>query len=130
MARPSAISTSDMQWLKMQLRVTALEESASRLSYRFEFPEQNSQIIVCSIYFTDDDSNSIKDISQQDKAEIYQGWISCAMSLINRAFVLEELPRSFTWNGKVEFILHENYGMGSTVVQTSERAVVLAADLV
>jgi hypothetical protein len=126
--RVAESSTNILQWLKLQLRITALEESGSRLSCRFEFPAQTEQPIICRIYFTDDDSNSIKDVSQEERTEIYHGWVSFAVHVINRALVLAELPPSFVWQAPFQFVLHENHGMGSAVVQRINKSIVLNAD--
>jgi hypothetical protein len=66
------------QWIKLHLRTTALEHSGPRLSYRFSFVPDPS-IIVCRIYFSDDESNPISAISPTDQRNIQDGWIELAI---------------------------------------------------
>jgi hypothetical protein len=87
----------ELQWLKMHLRLAALEQSGARLNCRFEFPDESGNNVTCRIYFTDDDSNSMKHVSQDERAEIYEGWVALATSVIHRGLELAALPRNFVW---------------------------------
>jgi hypothetical protein len=126
--RTAELLITNLQWLKIHLRLAALEENGSRLNCRFEFPVGPDNQIICRIYFTDDASNSMKHVSQDERIEIYEGWIAFAMHVIHRGFELAEPPHSFAWKTTVRFILHENYGMGSAVVHTIDRSFSWPAD--
>jgi hypothetical protein len=111
----------ELQWLKIHLRLAALEQNGSRLNCRFEFPDNDKENITCRIYFTDDDSKTMDHVSKEERIEIYEGWVAFAMSVVQRAVELAELPPNFIWKPTLQFILHENYGMGASVVHTVER---------
>jgi hypothetical protein len=112
----------ELQWLKIHLRMAALEHGGSRLKYRFEFPGELSISFACAVYFTDDESNSIAGISGDDRLEIYEGWVSLGMQIIRRAVEAADLSANFQWNPVVRFELFEGYGMGSSLVRTIERS--------
>lgn len=59
--------------------------------------------------------------SQDERVEIYEGWISFALHVIHRGFELAELPGAFTWKPTFQFILHESSGMGTSVVFRAQR---------
>jgi hypothetical protein len=59
----------EVQWIKLHLRIAALEHSGPRLSYRFEFTADLSEIL-CRIYFTDDEKNSISVLSPKEQEEV------------------------------------------------------------
>lgn len=111
----------ELEWLKVHLRLAALEQSGSRLQYRFDFPPDLSSALVCNIYFTDDDANSIKMESETGRREIYDGWIALAGNIVLSALQLANLPTNFRWVPTVQYILYEGYGMGSSVVYTTEQ---------
>lgn len=119
--RPTERHITEWQWLKMHLRLAALEQSGWKLNCRFDFLENRSNSIICCIYFTDDDSKPMNDISEEERVEIYEGWVSFGMSVIQRAIELAELPSNPAWKPTLKFILHENYGMGTSVVQSVNR---------
>lgn len=112
---------SDGQWLKVQLRLAALEQNGARLNCRFEFPGDPCEQITCHIYFTDDEVNSIKNVSPTERGEIYEGWISLATSVIRRGFELADLPNNFVCSPEVKFILYDNWGVSGSVLQTVAR---------
>lgn len=114
--RPTERHITEWQWLQMHLRLAALEQSGWKLNCRFDFPKNTGDSIVCSIYFTDDDSNPMGDIPEEERIEIYEGWVSFGMSVIQRAIELAELPSNLAWKPTLQFILHENCGMGTAVV--------------
>lgn len=112
------IQVTELQWLKLHLRVAALEQSGSKLNCRFEFPENDKNRITCRVYFTDDESKTMENVSKEERIEIYEGWVAFATSIIQRGVELAELPRSFVWKPTLQFILHENHGMGTSIVHT------------
>jgi|SRR5579859_4486464 len=116
--RTAELLVTDLQWLKIQLRLTALEQSGPRLNYRFEFHRDPSVDVTCDIYYIDSESNSMKKISQDERIEIYEGRVALGMDIIRRAIALAELPRSFVWTPTLQFVLHEDCGMGGLIVHT------------
>jgi hypothetical protein len=64
----------ELQWIKLQLRIAALEHSGPRLSYRFSFAADLSEI-VCRIFFTDDDKNPMSALSPSEQKKVQDGWI-------------------------------------------------------
>lgn len=112
----------ELQWLKIQLRLAAREHSGSRLSYRFEFFAKGEIDINCNVYYIDDDSNSMKQASDSERIEIHEGRIALGMDIISYALQLAELPRSFVWNPTLQFVLYEDSGMGGQVVYTAKRS--------
>ena len=112
----------ELQWLKIQLRLATREHSASRLSYRFEFSPESEVDVTCNVYYIDDDSNSMRQISPNERTEIYEGRIALGMGIIRRGLELAELPSSFVWNPTVQFILHEDCGMGGVVVHSEKKS--------
>src|SRR5262245_37617347 len=117
-----AISLTSLQWLKMQLRLAALEQSGSRLSCRFEFHGDSVSDVTCHIYYVDVDSNPMNRISQRERAEIYEGWIAFAMEVIRKGLEQAELPLVFSWSPMLRFVLYQSEGMGGMVVHRAEAA--------
>jgi hypothetical protein len=117
------------QWIKLHIRTTTLEHSGPRLSYRFSFAPDPS-IIVCRIYFSDDESNPISAISPTDQRNIQDGWIELAMKNIADALESCELPVGFLLKSRVQFVLHISEGMGSKIVQEAERPLIWEASTV
>jgi len=91
----SSLLLTEIQWLKIQLRVTALEDRGTRLVNRFEFSDDSGSKITCRNYFIDDDSNPMSAASAEERIEIYEGRIELATSTIRRAIELAELPPTF-----------------------------------
>src|SRR5882724_3358942 len=119
----SSLLLTELQWLKIQLRITALEDNGTRLSSRFEFFDDSGSEIICRIYFIDDDSNPVSAVPAEERIEIYEGRIELATSTIRRAIEFAELPPTFKWTTTVRFLLLESYGMGSTLVYEAERTI-------
>src|SRR5262249_1477300 len=119
--RTVEFTVTELQWLKIHLRLAAREQSGSRLSYRFEFPESEVDVI-CDIYYIDDDLNPMKQVSNEERIEIYEGRVALGMDIIRRALKLAELPRTFVWNPTLQFTLYEDCGMGGQVVHTGNRS--------
>lgn len=82
--RESKFQLTELQWLKIRLRLAAREQSGSRLSYRFEFSAEPSTDVTCYIYYTDDESNPMKQIGESERTEIYQGRVEVGMYIIRR----------------------------------------------
>jgi hypothetical protein len=121
---PAAFFVTELQWLKMHLRLVAAEDGGQRLYYRFEFPAEADVTFICHIYFEDDDLNSMKLISQEDRIEIYEGRVDLGLGIIRRGLELAELPGSFVWNPTIEFVLYEAYGMGGSIVHRMSKSFV------
>lgn len=119
-----SVIVKELEWLKVHLRLAALEQSGPRLQYRFDFPPDLLSTLACNIYFTDDDANSIKMKSETGRREIYDGWIVVASNIIRNALQLANLPISLRWAPTVQYILYGSYGMGSSVVYTTEQVFV------
>lgn len=117
----NTFSVTELEWLKIHLRMAALEGSGERLSYRFEFTDDLSKELACHIYFRDDDSNSIKAESDSGRQEIYEGWMSLADSIMRTAVELARLPAPFQWRPTVKYVLYESYGMGGSILHKTER---------
>jgi hypothetical protein len=116
--RTAEFIVTELQWLKLHLRLAAREQSGSRLSYRFEFFPESEVDVTCGIYYIDDDLNPMKQVSDEERIEIYEGRIALGMDIIRRALKLAELPSTFVWNPTLQFILYEECGMGGQVVHT------------
>jgi hypothetical protein len=114
----SKFALTEFQWLKLHLRLAAIEGGGSRLSYRFEFPEDLQTSLTCLVYFTDDESNSMTRVSATERREIYEGWMAGGVHLIRNAVELAGMPPAFQWRPKVRFELFEGYGMGGSLVHT------------
>lgn len=112
------LTVNQMQWIKLQIRLAALEQKGQGLSHRFEFPDYGT--VVCHVYFTEHDSNPLKDLPANDKLEIYQGWMNIGKDIIEHALEAAELPSTFVWSPALRFFLHVSNGMGSSVVHESE----------
>jgi hypothetical protein len=112
----------ELQWLKLHLRLAAHEQSGSRLRYRFDFSVEPDVDVTCDIYYIDDELNSMKQTSQPERIEIYEGRIEFGMHISRRALNLAELPHDFVWTPKLQFVLHEECGMGGTIVHTEKRS--------
>jgi hypothetical protein len=110
------------EWLKVQLRLAALEQNGARLNCRLDFPGNPREQIVCHIYFTDDDVNSIRNVSPAERIEIYEGWISFGTSVIRRGFELSDLSREISCRPEVKFVLYECGGMSAMILQTTVRS--------
>lgn len=115
---PETIPIKYSQWLQIHLRLAALEESGSRLSCRFDLSMEPSTQVICRIYFTDDDANSIENVTAEERYEIQRGWIAFATHVMARAFDLADFDRDLNVNLQTQFILHENAGMSSRIVAT------------
>lgn len=113
---------SELQWLQLHLRLAAREQSGSRLSYRFEFLVEPNVDVTCNLYYIDDESNSMKKVSQAERIEIYEGRIEFGMDVIRRALKLADLPQGFVWTPTLQFILHEECGMGGTIVHAVKKS--------
>lgn len=120
--RSTEIHITELQWLEMHLRLAALEQNGSRLNCRFEFSESDIKL-TCHIYFADDDSSSMKNISEEERNEIHEGWVAFGMSVIRNALNRAELPSTFIWNPVLKFVLYESCGMGASIVQTFDRSI-------
>jgi hypothetical protein len=114
-------AVTELEWLKIHLRLAALEHSGERLSYRFDFRGDLSKELTCHIYFRDDDSNSIKAECDSGLREIYEGWMNLAGEIMRSAFQEAHLGANFHWQPNVRYILYEGYGMGSSIQYKAER---------
>lgn len=112
----------ELQWLKMHLHLAALEQGASRFKYKFEFSADLNASFTCAVYFTDDESNPMAGMPEEDRLEIYEGWVALGIHIIRSAAESADLPVTFQWNPVVRFDLFENYGMGSSLARTIERS--------
>jgi hypothetical protein len=63
----------------------------------------------------------MRDVLQEERTEIYEGWVAFATHVVQQGFELAELPDSFVWKPTLQFILHESYGMGGAVVHSTEK---------
>lgn len=118
--QPRTIPVTDLHWLKMQLRLAALEQSGARLGYRFEFHDESLSAVTCHIYYVDDDSNPMSQASQKERSEIYDGRIALAMDIVCQGLALADLPATFSWTPTMRFVLYESQGMGGAVVHRAE----------
>ena len=112
----------ELQWLKIHLRLAALEQGGCRLKYRFEFSGDLNAGFTCAVYFTDDESNPMAGMPEGDRLEIYEGWVAVGMHIIRSAVESADLPVTFQWNPVVRFDLYEGYGMCSSLARTIERS--------
>ena len=110
-----------LQWIKVQLRIVALERSGAQLSYRFSF-DADLSTIVCRVYFSDVESNPLAAVSAAEQNEIYGEWIDLGLKYIRECLDSCELPSGFSLVSTVRFILHVSEGMGAKIVEEAERS--------
>lgn len=123
MARASgAFELTEMQWIKIHVRLAALEQSGPRLQYRFEFGADLNADVNCNIYFTDDESHPLSESSPAERLEIQEGWIAVGSDILRHALELAELPPTFRWQPAVKYVLLQGYGMGGAVLRTVRRS--------
>jgi hypothetical protein len=106
------------QWIRLHVRLAAVERGGERLVYRFDFP--NDDTVICNVFYADAESNALASASENDRLEIYEGWIDVGRSIIEHALVAAELPSAFEWHPVLRFILSVSYGMGAAVVHRAE----------
>src|SRR3954447_1692037 len=119
--KTTTIRISYGQWLKVHLRLAALEQNGVKLNCKLDVPRDPREQITCHIYFSDDGVNTMRNVSPTERSQIYEGWISFGTSIIRRGFETADLPNTFMCSPEIKFILYENWGMSGAVVQTVTR---------
>jgi len=108
----------EIQWVKLHLRLAAIERSGTKLMYYFDWINDIS--LVCNVYFEDTETNSLTAAPPEDQLEIFQSWVDIGKSIMRYALELAELPTSFVWNPTGRFVLGVSYGMGDSKVHEAE----------
>ncbi len=113
-----SLSITEIQWVKLHLRLASLERSGTKLIYHFNWVNDTS--LVCNVCFEDTEPSSLVAASPEDRLEIFQNWVDIGKSIMRYALQLAELPTSFVWNPTVLFVLDVSYGMGSSKVHEAQ----------
>jgi hypothetical protein len=119
----------EWEWFKVQLRLHALEYSASAFGQRYQFnatvpnisvpPGKVSAEVVCSIYGEQVQSMIEKGTSREQQLVYYSDWIAGQKQVMET--ILEGLPdlrSNLDLSKDVAYVIVYNYGMGGCPVCT------------
>ncbi len=107
----------EWDWFKVQLRLRALEYSAEKISYQFEFDDKN-QIVMANI-FNDYTATLLKEgpLDGEEPIDYYRDWVDIAKIHIEES--LSSVPNfaeKFDLDDDCIYRVMNSYGMGSSVV--------------
>lgn len=119
----------EWEWFKVELRLHALEYSASAFGERYQFnatvpnvsvpPKKVSAEVVCSLYGEQVQSLIEKGASQEEQLDFYSDWVAGQKQFMEK--ILEGLPdlrSKLDLTKDVAYVIIYNYGMGGCPVCT------------
>jgi len=110
-----SFAVSEWEWLKLQLRLHAVEYRAEIFSEYYDFKDPGK--VTCKIFAKQVQEMMDKKASKTEQLEYYKDWVEGVKRNIQRTLeLLPGLRKSFNMKSDLTIRIMHHYGMGGSLI--------------
>jgi hypothetical protein len=110
-------ASTEWDWLKVLLRIEALETRSEAYTIGYSFEEKPRRLIRCTVWAQHTSTMLHAHASRAEQLEYYRDWVALEKERIQRSIAgLPGLRKQLRFSRDVVIDIAEAYGMGSAVI--------------
>ncbi len=111
------VTLSEWDWLRVLLRMEALETRSEMYSVQYTLDEAPRRLVHCMVWARQTSIMVREGASKSEQLEYYRGWVRLERQRLQRCIVgLPGLRKSLRFNRDVVINIADSYGMGSSII--------------